>query len=88
MGAHNVIGAQITLGILESVIRVLAKKRKGRAPLLKDMIEMLLDYENGAVATSGLPAELSVEEMEMLVSVLRGLLLPKGMNLRNLLWRK
>ncbi len=62
----------LSLNMVESSIRDLAGKRHGRAPLLKDMIQLIAEDEC-------LPASLP--------PMLRSLLLPnQGVNLRNLLW--
>lgn len=91
MSAHSAIGAQLTLGVVESMVRELVGEKKGRAPLLKDMIEALSisDYckcTPSPVAEEDQGLISTINEGQMLVSVLRGLLLPTGINLRNLLW--
>jgi hypothetical protein len=81
-GAHTVIGTQLILGWLESEIRCLLSKQTGKSPLLKDMIESI--SELGSDETICMRA--SVEECRSLAKVLRSVLLPQGINLRNLLW--
>ena len=71
--AHILIATLIALNMVESSTRHLTGKEHGRAPLLKDMIEIIAKSEDG------LPFSLA--------AVLQSLLLPNdGINLRNLLW--
>ncbi len=77
---HNdiFIATLISLNMLESSIRDLVGKEHGRAPLLKDMIEIISDMNE---------AKMNSEKSLLLSSLLRSLLLPNiGINLRNLLW--
>ena len=70
--AHITIGTQLLIGILESDIRNVFAKKAGHAPLLKDMIQNLGTIEHS--------------EYNSLAHILKILLLPSGINLRNLLW--
>ena len=88
--SYVAVATLISLNMLESSIRVLTEKEHGRAPLLKDMIEMIGnkvpcerdDYENKLA--SGKCDEI---QYSLLAATLRSLLLPNvGINLRNLLW--
>ena len=80
--AHVVIACQLTLQMLETEIRnLLSSHPPGKAPLLKNMIEAighldLLETYSAAACTY----------YSDLAKVLRPLLLPTGLNLRNLLW--
>ena len=74
-GAHILVATLLALNMVENSIRQLIGKKNGKAPLLKDMIEMMASREG----ENALP--------NSVVSVLRTLLLPKnGLNLRNLVW--
>lgn len=67
------IPALLALNMVESAIRNFCGKKHGKAPLLKDMIEIVSSTD--------------VENSEIMAKLLRSLLLPKiGLNLRNLLW--
>ena len=69
--SNILLATLVSLNMIESSIRDLVLKEHGRAPLLKDMIEMIDDRSTSSV----------------LVPLLRSLLLPNvGINLRNLLW--
>lgn len=70
---RTLIATLLSLNMVESSIRNLTDDTHGRAPLLKDMIEKI---ENSSDV--GIPIAL--------VPILRTLLLPSGINLRNLLW--
>lgn len=73
--AHFFIATTIALNMVENSIRHLTGKRQGRAPLLKDMIELIGRREGQFMVPKSL------------VVVLKSLLLPNdGLNLRNLLW--
>jgi len=73
--AHTLVATLLALNIVENSIRHLIGKKNGKAPLLKDMIEMMASRES----ENSLP--------NSAVSVLRTLLLPtNGLNLRNLVW--
>lgn len=74
-GPYFLIATLLALNMVENSIRHLIGKKTGRAPLLKDMIEIMAASEGD----DALP--------KSMISVLRTLLLPKnGINLRNLLW--
>jgi len=74
-GAHILVATLLALNMVENSIRQLIGKKNGKAPLLKDMIEVMASREG----ENALPASV--------VSVLRTLLLPRnGLNLRNLVW--
>ena len=73
--AHVLVAALLALNMVENAIRNLVGKKSGKAPLLKDMIEIMAAREG----EKALP--------KALMSVLRTLLLPtNGLNLRNLVW--
>ena len=73
--AYFYIATLLALNMVENSIRHLIGKRNGRAPLLKDMIEIMATRSGEKI----LP--------ESMISVTRTLLLPtNGLNLRNLLW--
>lgn len=73
--AHFYVTTLLALNMVENSIRHLIGKKNGRAPLLKDMVQMMAAREG----KEALPISL--------ISVLRTLLLPiNGLNLRNLLW--
>jgi hypothetical protein len=77
--ASIVVATLLSLNMLESSIRVLVQKQHGRAPLLKDMIEMIDEQTQKNGSGTQIPSLLS--------PILRSLLLPNvGINLRNLLW--
>lgn len=68
------VATLLSLNMVESSIRNLSGQKHGRAPLLKDMIQMIAEDEDLSLPTS-------------LPMLLRALLLPNdGINLRNLLW--
>eukprot|EP00536_Pseudo-nitzschia_multiseries_P018345 jgi/Psemu1/55168/gm1.55168_g len=74
-GEYFLIATLLALNMVENSIRQLLGKQSGKAPLLKDMIDMMAARKG----TDALP--------KSLLCVLRTLLLPKdGINLRNLLW--
>jgi hypothetical protein len=74
-GGHVLIATLISLNMLENSIRHLTGKEHGRAPLLKDMIEIIARREGDLALPNSM------------VMVLRSLLLPNnGINLRNVLW--
>lgn len=67
------VPALLALNMVESSIRNFCGKKHGKAPLLKDMIEILSSSK--------------IENSEMMAKLLRSMLLPKiGLSLRNLLW--
>ena len=68
----------LSFNMLESVIRKICDQKAGRAPLLKDMIEKVALMRNESVDDDNTHA--------IVASILRTLLLPSGINLRNLLW--
>mmetsp|Transcript_24935 Transcript_24935/g.55263 ORF Transcript_24935/g.55263 Transcript_24935/m.55263 type:complete len:807 (+) Transcript_24935:322-2742(+) len=75
------VATLISFNMLESKIRDLCNKTSGRAPLLKHMIESLGrmgDNDDGAGSVG--------EKFRSLSAILRTLLLPSGINLRNLVW--
>ena len=73
--AHVLVATLLALNMVENSIRHLIGKKNGKAPLLKDMIEIMAARGGESV----LP--------KSVVSVLRTLLLPtNGLNLRNLVW--
>lgn len=74
-GARCLIATTLALNMVENSIRHLIGKKNGRAPLLKDMIEIMAIREGETI----LPKSLT--------PVVRTLLLPtNGLNLRNLVW--
>lgn len=74
-GEEALIATLIALNMVENSIRNLTNMEHGRAPLLKDMIQIMAERRD----------ELTLPNS--LVIVLRSLLLPNdGINLRNLLW--
>mmetsp|Transcript_33265 Transcript_33265/g.78553 ORF Transcript_33265/g.78553 Transcript_33265/m.78553 type:complete len:813 (+) Transcript_33265:149-2587(+) len=74
-GEYFLIATLLALNMVENSIRHLLGKQNGKAPLLKDMIDMMAVRKGPDV----LPTSL--------LRVLKTLLLPKdGINLRNLLW--
>jgi hypothetical protein len=74
-GAHCLIATLLALNMVENSIRHLIGKKNGKAPLLKDMIEIMAAREG----ENALP--------KLVVPVLRTLLLPiNGLNLRNVVW--
>lgn len=75
--SNILIATMLSLNMLESSIRDLVQIKHGRAPLLKDMIEMIDSEANCNKRRIPL----------ILAPVLRSLLLPNiGINLRNLVW--
>ncbi len=73
--AHTLVATLLALNMVENSIRHLIGKKKGKAPLLKDMIEMMSSREGERKLPNSV------------VSVLGTLLLPtNGLNLRNLVW--
>lgn len=74
-GAHFLIATLLALNMVENSIRHMIGKKNGKAPLLKDMIEIMAAREG----ENALP--------KSVVPVLRTLLLPfNGLNLRNVVW--
>lgn len=74
-GEYFLIATLLALNMVENSIRHLLGKENGKAPLLKDMIDIISTRQGD----NALP--------KSLLAVLRTLLLPKnGLNLRNLLW--
>jgi hypothetical protein len=92
--AHVIIASQFMLQMLEIELCVLLKKHSpGKAPLLKDMVEALgkLDSqqsmkESNPTTTTTTTLRFSSHYCHTLAKVLRALLLPTGLNLRNLIW--
>ncbi len=83
------VSTLISLNMLESSIRVLTNKAHGRAPLLKDMIEMVGNASSDPTEINDSEHFPKEEEMvsSFLAPMLRSLLLPNiGINLRNVLW--
>lgn len=73
--AHVLVAALLALNMVENAIRNLVGKKNGKAPLLKDMIEIMAAREGERAIPKAM------------VSILRTLLLPtNGLNLRNLVW--
>lgn len=70
---RTLIATLLSLNMVESSIRNMTNDQHGRAPLLKDMIENIGNSSDVEIPIS-------------LVPILRTLLLPSGINLRNLLW--
>ena len=74
-GSHFLIATLLALNMVENSIRHMIGKKNGKAPLLKDMIEIMAAREG----ENALP--------KSVVPVLRTLLLPiNGLNLRNVVW--
>lgn len=81
VGAHCVIALQFVFVMMESLIRKLTRPndRPGKSILLKDMIELL--------PSINIDDECQLNHnLLVLVALMRTLLLPKGINLRNLIW--
>jgi hypothetical protein len=89
--AHVIIASQFILQMLEIELCVLLKKHsQGKAPLLKDMVEALgkIDFQESTKESTPTTTTLrfSSHYCHILAKVLRALLLPTGLNLRNLIW--
>ena len=82
---HCVVASQFVLNMLETAIRkfVLPNCIAGKAPLLKDMIEMIPFVASDANDDMDI---ISSSDVDIFVAIIRSLLLPIGVNLRNLLW--
>lgn len=85
LGAHTLIATLIAVNMVENSIRHLIGKQHGRAPLLKDMIEIIASKESEKDHDDN---HRHNHPPKILAAVLQTLLLPKnnGINLRNLLW--
>ena len=85
IGAHTLIATLIALNMVENSIRHLIGKQHGRAPLLKDMIEIIASKESEKDHDDDHHHN---HPPKILAAVLQTLLLPQnnGINLRNLLW--
>ena len=76
--SNVLLATVLSFNMLESTIRKKCNQKVGKAPLLKDMIEKVALIRN-----------VSGDEdntCDIVASILRTLLLPSGINLRNLLW--
>ena len=76
--SNVLLATVLSFNMLESTIRKICNEKAGKAPLLKDMIEKvaLMPNESGDEDNT----------FAIVASILRTLLLPSGINLRNLLW--
>ena len=76
--SNILLATVLAFNILESTIRKICDEKAGKAPLLKDMIEKVALIRNKGGEEDNTFA--------IVASILRTLLLPSGINLRNLLW--